>query len=434
MHSQVMKLMAAAAILLSCLSKSPEATISVRLTGAYNSFSSNSYLNPDNFLNLKSRFIPSTGVTADGEKENPFPGASLLKFSDYAEIDSLRSPVVKNRINELYLTFPFRQTAFLDIGKIVDRNGVAFFMNPTDFLILRRPDLNAESKESAERFYEGLTMARIQMLLPLLTIEAGYAPRITWNENRRQFGRYLFSMQKTGLVYCKTGGTLKGIDLKGIVVYDSSLVAGFNSSKAVGERLELHAEVAFKRKYNRWGLTKVQFGPPDSHTLSYDSCFSTPGYWSASVVTGGHCSFSNGFNLMLEYFFNGEGLFPADLLAFRGSLTEARKAYDSFQFRNLSLRSLQSYDELIEHCGIPGLSRHYLMVRLFTPIGQYLSLEGINAQSLTDFSGSIIVRPSISIKRLAFSLSTMVPYGAKDREFGYSLSDWTLGVIGEIKF
>ena len=433
MHLQ-MKLIIAAAVLLWCLPRESEAGISARVTGAYYSYPSNSYLNPGNFLDLKSRFSPSAGIVADGEKENPFSGASLLKFSDYAEIDSFGNPEVKNRVNELYLTFPFRQRVFLDLGKIADRNGVAFFINPTDFLILSKPGTNAESKESAERFYEGLTMARMQVLFPALTVEAGYAPRIVWNESKRRFDRYLFSMQKTDLFYCKTGGTLRGIDLKGIIAYDSLFKAGFNSSKAIGDRLELHAEVALREKYNRYVLTKVQLITSDSHTLSYDSSFSTPGNWSISAVTGGHCSFSNGSNLMLEYFYNGEGLSPAGLRALRGSVTDARKTYDSLRLRNLSLRSQQSYGDLIEHRGIPGLSRHYLMMRLFTPIGPYVWLEGINAQSLSDFSGSIIVRPSLSIKRIDLSLSATFPYGAANREFGYSLSDWTLGFIGEVKF
>lgn len=433
MHSPL-KLLTAAAVLLWCLPGGSEAGIAARVTGAYYSYPSHSYLNPGNFLDLKSRFSPTVGIVADGERENPFPGASLLKFSDYAEIDSLKNPLGQNRVNELFLTFPFRQMVFLDMGKIADRNGVAFFMNPTDFLILRKPDMNAESKESAERFYEGLTMARMQVLFPVLTIEAGYAPRIVWNDARLKFDRYLFSMQKTGLLYCKTGGTLKGIDLKGIIAYDTMVRAGFNSSAAIGDRFELHAEVSLRQKYDRLRLTKVQFTTPDTRMLSYDSSFSTSGIRSVSAVTGGHCSFSNGSNLMLEYYFNSKGLSPAEMRAMRRSVTDTRKNFDSPQLRSLAGRSLQSYNDLIEHGGIPGLTRHYSMVRLFTPFGPYASFEGIDVQSLSDFSGSIIARPSLSIRRIDLTFSASVPYGAANREFGYSLSNWTLGFIGEVKF
>jgi hypothetical protein len=429
-----MKLILSAAIFLWCFQRGPEAGISARVSAAYYSKSSHTSLNPDNFLALKSRFSPSAGILTDGEKEKPFPGASLLTFSDYVEIDSVEEPDLKNRINELYLTFPFLSMVFLDAGKIVDRNGVAFFMNPTDFLILNKPDMNAESKESVERFYEGLTMARIQVLFPALTVEAGYAPRIVWNDAWWFLGHFLSSMQKNELFYGKIGGTLKGIDIKGIFAYDSMIKAGLNSSKAIGDRIELHAEVALKEKYNDWFLTKVQFMTPDSSILSYDSSYSIPRNWSVSMVTGGHYSFSNGINLMLEYFFNGEGLAPSDMRAMQKSMSDSRQAFDTPQFRNFSLRSLQSYKAIIEHNGIPGLSRHYIMERLFIPIGSSLSLEGIQVQSFSDFSGSIIIRTSISMKWVDFSFSAMMPYGTANSEFGCSLSDLTLGFIGELRF
>jgi hypothetical protein len=277
-------------------------------------------------------------------------------------------------------------------------------------------------------------MVRMQILLPLITIEGGFAPRIAWNENTLPLERFLFSQQQTNMFYCKTGWNMKGIDMKGIIAYDSGCKVGFNSSASIGKGLELHIESAFQEKYDRINLTNVQTVMPNAQTYSYDSFYTIPARWRCSVVTGGHYTFSNGINLMLEYYYNGGGLTPDEIKTMRESAKSTKNRYDSLSLRQFSLRSIQSYSELITNSGIPGLSQHYLMFRFFTSLSSSIAFECIDAQSLSDLSGSLIFRPTASFNKVDLSLSCNVPYGQANSEFGFSLSSCIISFIGEFKF
>lgn len=397
---------------------------------AFNYFSSpaESYLNPNNTLNLRDTGTSRVQFFSCWKLEF-FDGAIRLKLSDNLNIyPNGGSTDVTNKINEILISLSPYEWVMLSLGKEVVRSGVGFFKNPSDFLVERKT-VGFESKEDSEKYLEGRILVDLQFFISSYSLQFILSPSITWNDESNKVLKYLSSQQETYKVFGKFAGNFYGVDTVAVLCYDGRANTGLNLAYVLGENLELHFEGSLRdretQKLIREMDVTVDLGFTNIKVGTTNGIEERELHWVPRVVLGGHYTFSESkVMLMIEYFYNGIGL---DGKEWFSTLDEFEKTHNAFSSTNLlEMASLNTYKTFLDYYGITGITKHYGMFRVYKEFEIPLSLEIILIKNLVDFSGYLINRWGYSFDIGLIEIGIGFPYGGKKSEFGLSLDRFVL--------
>ncbi|MCX8029723.1 MAG: hypothetical protein N2712_07005 [Brevinematales bacterium] len=412
--------------------------------GYYSIYSSpsDSYLNPANILNLKDTVNLQIQIFLS-LKFSFLNDAITLKVSDRLNIHPNGGTTsVTNKINELLLSFYPYEWLILSLGKEVVRSGVGFFKNPSDFLINRKT-LGFESKEDADKYLEGRIIASSHIISDIYSFQLAFSPRILWDSSSNKILDYLSSNQEEYKVLAKFSGNFYGLDVSPVFCYDEKINGGMNLSYVIGDNLEIHFEGSIVDRDTKKIIVDRDVVSNGIKIGTTNALESFEIKWIPKVIIGGHYTFSDiKFNIMFEYFYNGIGL---DGKEWFSTLDKFEKNYNDISsgfpmlasfflgiqtnIPNqllLSLSSLNTVKEFIEHYGITGIVKHYGMLRAYKEFDIPLSLEFILVKNLVDLSGYVVNRFSYSLEIGKIEVGIGFPYGGKKSEFGLSLDRFVL--------
>jgi len=263
----------------------------------------------------------------------------------------------KNYFDNAYINFNLGKGLFLSVGKENLIEGVGFSYYPSDFFSEKKEiDFTLkEEEQSSDR--EGNYIVRSELLLENVTLTAIIAPEIDNLQEENTRAEFKFST----LVY--------DTDLSISYFHSNYGRTGFNISKAVGQKFEVHSGAGLRfgsdRKYLR---KKSEVGVPGSGIFEYEIYEpKEEGEVFLRALIGGHYTCENKTNYIVEYFYNQDGYDENEWEEFIEIVRDNSSkvisvptgfSEDLFKF-NLSLaNSLMTYRYL---------RRHYLFARFWNP-------------------------------------------------------------------
>jgi len=316
---------------------------------------------------------------------------------------------LRDFLDEAYLDIKIKETHFLTLGKENLQEGVGLSYNPTDFLAEGKEMDYSKREEERKEDREGNYLLRFESIGDKLTFSYVVAPKIgdLQKEHPRQLLRLYFLMGNTDMAFSYFHGERSKV--------------GLNLSGVVGNNIELHTEIALSKGSERKFLKKREVGPPNSGIYEYDvydpmddeKIF-------VRAIMGGHYTWSNKTNLIVEYFFNGDGYKKSEWADFIEMVKDASSKFknppagfeEGIFKENLRLaNSLMTYR---------SLRKNYLFFRLSNPeIFNYYDSQLSLLLNVDD--RSFVVMPSVDYKRfknLIFRLGVNWFSGDSQSEFG----------------
>lgn len=263
----------------------------------------------------------------------------------------------KNYLDNAYLNFNLGKGLFLSMGKENLIRGVGFSYYPSDFFSEKK-EIDFTLKEEEQRSdREGNYIIRSELLLENVTLTAVIAPEIDNLQEENTRAEFKFST----LLY--------DTDLSISYFHSNYGRIGFNISRVVGQKFEVHSGLGVRfdsdRKYLR---KKGEIGLPGSGIFEYE-IYEPEDEEKVFLrgLIGGHYTSVNKTNYIVEYFYNQDGYDENEWKEFFTIIKDNSNklisppsgfSKDLFKF-NLSLaNSLMTYRYL---------RRHYLFARVWNP-------------------------------------------------------------------
>jgi hypothetical protein len=309
-------------------------------------------LNPENVLDIE-KATNNSDVTVYGNIA-PESRSWKIDFKLRGTSALQRNFTARGGIDEFF--FSKSVTSWLDIGagRRIERWGTGYGWNPTGVV---NPPKDAADPNDRRDTYRGTDMIKADILAKGWNFSLIGVPRIEFKA-----GKNLQSMGWAGRAYRLISGVDVSITASGGNGLPNSF--GLSGARVIGNALEVHAEFARISDAQRIVPVNGEFRlAPRAHT---------------ALVVGGHYTFRNGMNLMVEYHHTGLGLRRNEWNEFRriaaegGQLAESNRYFTPF-----------------------GMGRNYSLVRFAWPILQNkLEIETLAITSLRD--GSSLVRPALN--------------------------------------
>jgi len=359
-------------------------------------------INQSTYYQLKSDTLlnPDSKLALSPQWENKFyENSSInLTYKEWFNLGIKTRPVwtinneegsnLENSVDDACVDIRFRDTSFLTIGKQNLQEGVGLSYNPTDFLAQEKEMDYSKREEERKKEREGDYLIRLEKITEGLTLSLLLAPRID-------------NLQKEG-----TRGIIKLYSLVGntdiAVSYLNGKLpkSGINLSSVIGSNIEFHTEAGLNKGSNRKFLRKKkEVGPPNSGVYGYeiydpeedDKVFT-------KALVGGHYTFCNKTNLIVEYFFNEDGYSQSEWDDFIGLVKDANLKFKEppAGFSNgLFAENLRLANACMT---FRSLRKNYLFFRLSNPeIFNYY--DGQLSMLLNIDDGSMAIMPSIDYKK-----------------------------------
>lgn len=388
-----------------------------------------SLLNPENVLALSTEHYGTTQVIF-GDQWLSSDLVFLFSFESWLAYSHTEHRL-SNTITECYLSFMPWENIYLDLGKVYYQPGVGFFKNPSAFLLPAGAQINKIYYGGREK-NEGRIILRGQYFSPTAVYELIYSPEFRW-DRENEYLNCLGSQQDEEILLCSVAGHAAGFDLAGSVCYDRRLRFGGNLAYVVGNNLELHLELAVEQKdasqINKKNDLYRQLTGETAADLGILSQRLIP-----SFILGTHYTFPSQWNLMFEYYFNGLGFHSGEWAKIRERLIENNKFYKNPEKRPQVMTALSTAKSLIDVSGIPGMVRHYGLVRFAYDLSTETSLELIGLFNLIDLSGMSLIKCWYAWEPFQIGATFQMPFGEKDSEFGLLIDEWTAGVWFAVNF
>ncbi len=311
-------------------------------------------------------------------------------------------------LDDLYLDARVFQRAFVTVGVKNYREGVGLASNPTDFLSENKKQDFSKREEERRADREGNLVAGVDMFFKNLTLSALVAPHVSDlqdDETRALFKvSTLFEVAKLDSSLLYFLGDRSGI--------------GLNLSETVGERVELHAEVA-----GRWGtarkqVRKTQEAIDNVRPALFDIRDARDREKIVTeLVLGGNYTFSDGTNVMGEYYFVQDGYSGRQWDRVLELIEFGRSRFLAGAFGNLPRSDLLRANELLT---FRRLRQHYLFFRFHN--AQILETFDMSTSFLLNVEDrSFAVAPIIDfigLKHLRLGINGTILEGGRDSEFG----------------
>jgi len=265
--------------------------------------------------------------------------------------------MAKNYLDNAYINFNLGKGLFLSIGKENLIEGVGFSYYPSNFFSEKKETDFTLKEEEQRSDREGNYIIRSELLLENVTITTVIAPEIDDLQEENTRAEFKFS----ALLY--------DTDLSISYFYSNYGRIGWNVSRVVGQKFEVHSELGLRfgsdRKYLR---QKSEIGPPGSGIFEYE-IYEPEDEEKVFLrgLIGGHYTSANKTNYIVEYFYNQDGYDENEWKEFFAIIKDNSNklisppngfSEDLFKF-NLSLaNSLMTYRYL---------RQHYLFARIWNP-------------------------------------------------------------------
>ncbi len=370
----------------------------------------NSLLNPDNFLEryderLEGFFLGSAQYRGlGGVVETEFrlgyehlAGESLASFSD-DEFSTV--------LNQLYYRSSSEPFSFV-LGRKKVRWGVGYSYSPTDLITQLK---NPEDPDDRLNRVEGADLLQVSYLNGSSQIDLVYFPEVDWD-----FNDSFIRKSRAGMRWYQF---IDPFDLSfvGMIDDEGDWAAGLNTSVAVGNALELHAEYLYtsdnNRNYPDTGTDPEQFVYP---------YFPSTGDGVHDVVLGGQYTFDNNVNLTLEYLYRSSGYSDNEFEAYSNHVAWLNDQYLQLVNKGPAVSGLS---EAAVNFRAPQ-RKHYLFTRLYHPeVVKFVSLEMYSYVGLQDGSGLFVIMPTYKGSD-SFDLYVRLKkfWGDRDSEFGFVPED-----------
>jgi hypothetical protein len=311
-------------------------------------------LNPGNVLDIE-KSTNSSDITTYGNIA-PESRSWKVNFKLRGTANLQRNSTARGEISEFF--FSKSVTSWLDIGagRRIERWGTGYGWNPTGVV---NPPKDAADPNDRRDAYRGTDMVKADILAKGWNFSLIGAPQIQWKS-----GKNIQSVGWAARAYRLVSGVDLSISASGGNGLPNSF--GVSGARVIGNALEVHAEFARISDSKRIVPVNGELQlVPRAHS---------------ALVAGGHYTFRNGMNLMVEYHHTGLGLRRNEWNEFREIAADASKLADSNRYF------------------VPfGMSRNYSLVRFHWPVIQNkLDIETMAITSLRD--GSSLVRPAVNWK------------------------------------
>lgn len=132
---------------------------------------------------------------------------------------------------------------------------------------------------------------------------------------------------------------------------------GAASSTTVGQQLELHGELGWRTHRYAPTITRVPLGPGAPDLPVWD--FTPRRDATTSALVGGQYTFTEGANVIVEYFYNGNGFNDTEFADFSAAASDARVLIDDAAIGNAARGFLLDANRMSGR-----LRRHYAFARL----------------------------------------------------------------------
>ncbi len=335
----------------------------------------------------------------------------LAVKSRYAwTINDVEGGTFKNLVDNAYIDLKTGGTSFLTIGKENLQEGVGLSYNPTNFLAEGKDVDYSQREEERKKDVEGNYLLRFESIGENLTLSFLVAPKIgsLQPEPMRQQLR-LYSL-------------MGDVDVALSYFYAEQEKLGLNISGIVGNNTELHTEIGLTKGSKRGFLRKKEeVGPPNSGVYKYEIYdIADEEKIFAQAIAGGHYTWDNKTNLIIEYLFNQDGYSKSEWHEFielvKNASSNFKKPPVDFEAgifkENLRLaNSLMTYRTL---------RRNYLFFRLSNP-ELFDCYDSQLTVLLNVDDHSCVVMPSIDCKKfqnMVFRLGVNWFSGNSQSEFG----------------
>lgn len=367
---------------------------------------SNSRLNPDNLLRryderlegflLGSAMYRGLGGVVETELRLGYEylaGESLTASFDDDELSAV--------INQLYYRSSSEPFSFV-LGRKKVRWGVGYSYSPTDLVTQLK---NPEDPDDRLSRVEGADLLQVSYLNGSSQIDLVYFPEVDWNFDNSFIGKSRVGMRWYQFI--------DPFDLSfvGMIDDDGEWAAGLNTSVAVGNALELHAEYLYSsdndRNYPDTGVDPEQFIYP---------YFPSSSDGVHDVLLGGQYTFDNNLNLTLEYLYRSSGYSESEFDAYYNHIAWLDNQYFQLVDNEPAVSGLK---EAAVNFRAPQ-RRHYLFTRLYHPeVVRFVSLEMYSYVGLEDGSGFFVIMPTYKGSD-SFDLYVRLKkfWGDQDTEFG----------------
>lgn len=310
-------------------------------------------------------------------------------------------------IDDAYINFCFGSTNFVSLGKmnIIDSVGLSYF--PTDFFV-RVSEVDYSKKEEERKSdREGSYILMAEKLFKGFSLSLVYVPQIKNIQDEQSKFRTKISF------------AIPNVDFSFSYFYSSFSACGINISGLLTDKLELHSEIALLNNSERKYLNIKQniaeninlyeaYDPPDSKKIFLKS------------LIGGHYTFPDKTNIIVEYFYNEDGYSDKEWTEFINIVKENYNNYlspllgipkDIFKSNLGVCNSLMTYRYL---------RKNYLFLRFWRPdlIRVFEFIAGILI-NLDD--KSFVFFPEVGYKmtdNIVFYLGGNIFSGDKNAEFG----------------
>jgi hypothetical protein len=310
-------------------------------------------------------------------------------------------------------------TTYWYMGKKNVRRGAALFANPTEFLYWKADTGPATTYEDQKYEREGVWLGGGDILYRNLTLTVRYLPNVAGSlSDHERFEAY-------GALFLDEAN----VDIAVVLMTGETSAAGVNVTAGIGESLVLYFEGASRNDLRRRLLTVVETG--DGPVYAPEERL-VDGYRPV-VVAGGHYTWDDGTNLIVEYLHDGFGYDAAEWK----TILDARD-------RGAALRGDPTTYEAGVRLGGMALDaitfdrsrQNYLTLRLWRPIppvSAELSLVGI--YSLDD--AGYLFRPYLSAalgSGYSVGLVGTVFGGPHDSEYGMAHWRYDLSLEAIFRF
>lgn len=304
-------------------------------------------------------------------------------------------------VNQLYYRTSSEPFSFV-LGRKKVRWGVGYSYSPTDLITQLK---NPEDPNDRLSRVEGADLVQLSYLNGSGQLDLVYFPDLDWD-----FGDDFIVKNRGGLRWYQFVDPFD-LSFVGMIDDDGEWAAGLNTSVAVGDALELHAEYLYSsennRRYPDTGASPEQFLYP---------YLPSSGDGVHDVVVGGQYTFENNLNLTLEYLYRSSGYSDSEFDAY----------YNHIAWLNDQFMLLVDKSPAISGLGEAAMNfvtpqrKHYLFTRLYHPeLVKFISFEMYSYVALEDGSGLFVVTPTFKGSD-AFDVYFRLKkfWGERDSEFG----------------
>lgn len=315
----------------------------------------------------------------------------------------------KTYVDNAYLDIRHKNTVFLTIGKENIQEGVGLSYNPTDFLSEGKDVDYSKREEERKNDKEGNYLLRLESIGDKLTFSFLTAPKI--GNLQQEHPRQLL------MLYSLVGNA----DVAFSYFHEKHSKLGLNLSGVVGNNIELHTEIAFSKGRERKFLRKKgEIGPPNSGVYEYEAYAPQDKEKTfVRAIIGGHYTFSDRTNLIIEYFFNHDGYSQSEWDEFIEMVKDASSKFKSptVGFSEAIFKeNLRIANSLMT---FRSLRKNYFFVRLSNP-GFFNYYDSQLSLLLNLDDRGYVVMPSVDYKDKNLVLRFGINWfcGGSQSEFG----------------